>query len=183
MFPLIVTFAGVDTPLCVPIAIAPPVLEADVSVIVLFVMVTVALAPSSTLIAPPKEAIALNLCSSIPAPVISLLSITWVPEPTMSIKPPATDILDRVPWLIKFEFFTSLIPFWKQKTPPLIPKLSPKLSMVNLESETFTVLPKDLKKPPVLKPFATLTLTLEISAVTPSLVWIQAPCVPSLSLA
>ena len=76
VFPLIVTFAGVDTPLCVPIAIAPPLSEADVSVIVLFVIVTVAFAPSSTLIAPPKEAIALKLCLSIPAPVMVLLSIS-----------------------------------------------------------------------------------------------------------
>ena len=87
VLPLIVTVDGVLLPSCVPIAIAPPVSEADVFFIVLFVIVTVAFALSSTLIAPPKEAICCPF--SFPAPVMVLLSILCSPPPTMSIKPPA----------------------------------------------------------------------------------------------
>jgi len=63
--PLIVTVEGVLLPLCVPIAMAPPLSEADVFFIVLLLIVTVAFAPSSTLIAPPKDAICCPL--SLPA--------------------------------------------------------------------------------------------------------------------
>ena len=87
VLPLIVTVDGVLLPLCVPIAMAPPLSEADAPVIVLPLIVTVALAPSSTLMAPPKEAICCPF--SFPAPVMVLPSIVCVPLPTISIKPPA----------------------------------------------------------------------------------------------
>ena len=74
LLPLIVTVEGVLTPFFVPMAIAPPLSEADEPVIVLPLIVTVALAPCSTLIAPPKDAICCPL--SLPAPVMLLLSIT-----------------------------------------------------------------------------------------------------------
>ena len=113
-----VTVEGVSTPLWVPIAIAPPLSDAVELVIVFPFIVTVALAPCSTLIAPPNEAIAELL--SFPRPVIVFPSILWVPLPTISIKPPANDTLE-FPLHSNVAPTTLLVPPSKQNTPPLTP--------------------------------------------------------------